>query len=130
MGWSEIDRTNALWTLPASRSKNHKPHQVPLAPAALAILDAIPQRVGRDLIFGSADGGFKGYGANKLTLDKAMAASMKDALPWRVHDIRRTVATGMGDLGGAAARRGSRLGPSIGQQGRCRRHLQPISLRQ
>ncbi len=99
IGWSEIDRANALWTLPASRSKNGKPHVVPLAPAALAILDAIPQRVGRDLIFGSAAGGFKGYGANKLTLDKAMAASLKANLPWRIHDLRRTAATGMGDLG-------------------------------
>lgn len=36
--WTEIDITNATWTLPAPRMKARRQHRVPLAPAALQVL--------------------------------------------------------------------------------------------
>jgi integrase len=49
--WSELNLDKAMWTLPASRAKNHREHQVPLSPAALAILRDVPKRHGIDLLF-------------------------------------------------------------------------------
>ena len=43
MRWSELDIDKALWTIPGERSKNHREHTIPLPPAALAILQEIPQ---------------------------------------------------------------------------------------
>ena len=37
--WLEIDTETATWTVPAERTKTGKAHRVPLAPAALAVLD-------------------------------------------------------------------------------------------
>ena len=42
--WSELDLDRALISLPGERTKNRRPHQIPLAPAALAILAAQPRR--------------------------------------------------------------------------------------
>ncbi len=39
--WREIDRGNAIWTIPAERMKAGKEHRVPLSDAALAVLDAV-----------------------------------------------------------------------------------------
>lgn len=36
--WDEVDLENAIWTVPAARMKAKRPHEVPLAPAALALL--------------------------------------------------------------------------------------------
>ena len=39
--WEEIDFDSALWTIPAERMKAGVEHQVPLAPAAVALLRAL-----------------------------------------------------------------------------------------
>ena len=41
--WNEFDLEQALWTVPASRMKAGKEHRVPLSPAALAIINALPR---------------------------------------------------------------------------------------
>ena len=38
--WTEIDREDGVWTIPASRMKANRPHRVPLCGRALEILDA------------------------------------------------------------------------------------------
>jgi len=38
--WDEIDLANAIWTVPASRIKSGREHQVPLSPAAVKVLKA------------------------------------------------------------------------------------------
>ena len=90
--WSEINLDDSLVTLPAPRTKNGIEHQVPLSDTAMSILEATPQR--RDLVFGRGRSGFNGYSNAKIALD--MACGVKD---WTVHDLRRTVATGMADIG-------------------------------
>jgi integrase len=92
--WSEIDLERGVISLPGERTKNHLPHEIPLAGAARAILEAIPQRHGRDLVFGQGQGGFSGWGKPKEKLDEAVPIA-----PWRLHDLRRTCATGMHELG-------------------------------
>jgi integrase len=94
--WQEIDLSKATITLPRWRTKNKKEHVVPLAPPALAILKArAKNRCDRDFVFGSGESGFSGFSRSKKRLDAA--AKLKKS--WTVHDLRRTAATRMADLG-------------------------------
>jgi hypothetical protein len=70
---------------------------VPLSDAAISILEGIMRRDGRDFVFGIAreGGGFSGWAKPKTRLDKAIALKEE----WRLHDLRRTVRTGLGKLG-------------------------------
>jgi integrase len=91
--WSEINGDKIA--LPGERTKNGRPLDLPLSGAAAAIIEAQRRRADRDLIFGERDGPFQGYSKSKATLD----AALDIVAPWRLHDIRRTVATRMADLG-------------------------------
>ena len=93
MSWQEIDRDRALFTLPASRSKNGRANEIPLASAALALLPA-PKADG--LVFGraSSKAGFSGWTKAKRRLDKACGVKA-----WTLHDLRRTAVTGMAEIG-------------------------------
>ena len=95
MSWSELDAERGTWTLPGERSKNHRAHTLPLPAVAWGIINAVPRRVSRDYLFGSfGKKGFGGWVADKVRLDKRCGVS-----DWTVHDIRRSVATGMADIG-------------------------------
>ena len=93
--WSEIDQQAKVISLPASRTKNSRPHDIPLASAALALVVALPRRTGRALVFGSGEGGYSGWSRSKEALDES--AKLSEA--WTLHDLRRTAATRMADLG-------------------------------
>ena len=96
MRWSELDLVAGTWTLPAERSKNRRSHTIALPPAALEIIKSIP-RTARDHLFGDrASDGFVGWCFAKDKLDLRLGDGVKR---WRLHDIRRTVATGMIDIG-------------------------------
>jgi integrase len=81
--------------LSEQRTKNKNPHVVPLAPLALAIIDAQDQRDDRDLIFGRGEGGFSGWSRSKERLDDRITAANggKAIAPWVLHDLRRSFAT-------------------------------------
>jgi integrase len=96
MQWSELDLGKQLWTLPAERVKNNQPHQVPLSNAALGVLESAPQIVGSPFVFttnGTAPS--SAYSKNKRRLDALLPA---DLPAWRLHDLRRTAASGMARL--------------------------------
>lgn len=94
MAWSELDLGECLWVLPGERTKNGRAHLVPLSPAAESIITPLPRHAGRDLVFGRGCGSFSGWSQSKRRLDDRLK------LPaWRLHDIRRTVITGMAELG-------------------------------
>jgi integrase len=95
MRWSEIDREAKTLQLPAERTKNSRAHIVPLSNTAMKIIDGIDKRGGRDLVFGSGEGGYSGWSHSKAALDQAI--DVKEA--WTLHDLRRTVRTGLGRLG-------------------------------
>ncbi len=97
MRWSELDLDNGLWSLPKERAKNKRALLLPLPPLALSIIKSVPERVGRDQLFGErAASGFTHWGEAKHELDVRLAGKVK---PWRLHDLRRTCATRMADLG-------------------------------
>jgi integrase len=108
--WSEIDLDDAAWTIPASRTKNSREHRVPLAAPAIALLDRqaileIKRLRGypaeSDLVFSTTGhSGPSGFSRAKHALDERMRAILGPRFkPWRTHDLRRTAATGMEDLG-------------------------------
>lgn len=56
--WDEIDTASALWIVPGARMKMKREHRVPLAPAAVAILDEARRFSGSEgLIFPGAKAG-------------------------------------------------------------------------
>lgn len=100
----EVDRDAALITLPASRTKNSRAHEVPLSVPALVLIP--PAREGRELIFGRGENAYSGFSAAKKRLDARILKTRREADPeagamadWRLHDLRRTAATRMADLG-------------------------------
>jgi integrase len=93
--WDEVDLENAMISLPSTRTKSGKPLDLPLPPAAVAILAAQPRRPESAYVFGwRGAGGFRGWSKVKAELDSRLGFPA-----WRLHDLRRTVATGMNRIG-------------------------------
>jgi integrase len=92
--WAEIDKESRMIVLPGERTKNSRTHHVPLSKIALDIIEAIPRGVSRDFVFGEGKGGFSGWSKAKAALDAQLGLK-----PWRLHDLRRTASTRMGDSG-------------------------------
>jgi integrase len=97
MAWDELDLAGALWAIPKARTKNGLPHDIPLSRPALEIVEAVPHRDGRALVFGEGEGGFQGWSNAKTALDERIKESGLKVRPWRLHDLRRTAATMMAD---------------------------------
>jgi integrase len=117
MAWNEISDDLATWTIPGERTKNGAVHTVPLCAAARDLLRAaLPEGAkgrpanGSLVLPGAADTPFAGWSKAKRALDKAIVEARVDAtvkagthaaplIPWSIHDLRRTVATGLQRLG-------------------------------
>jgi integrase len=99
--WPEFDLKAQHWLLPAERSKNGLPHLIPLAVPAIEILQSIPRFAGGDFMFGMGGrNGFSGFSKAKRRLDETITELNDGPLPeWDIHDLRRSVATGMAKLG-------------------------------
>jgi integrase len=96
MRWSELDLERGVWALPAARSKNGRAHSLPLPPLALSIIESVPRRADRDQLFGSRSSDGLTHWHAKAELDRRLAGRVQ---PWRLHDLRRSAATRMADLG-------------------------------
>lgn len=94
MRWSELDLDESSWLLPGERTKNGRPHIVPLSNTAESIITALPRHAARDLVFGRGRGGFSGWSKAKQNLDKRLSIA-----PWRLHDLRRSFITSVAELG-------------------------------
>jgi integrase len=96
MTWDEFDLSAGAWTLPRERSKNNREHALVLPKAALDIVGGASRRPDREHLFGSHSDGFKQWGEMKQRLDRRLAGKVK---AWRVHDLRRSAATHMAEIG-------------------------------
>jgi len=97
----EVDVDAGRWTIPAARRKTDEAYTVLLAPAAVEILrglfDRHPPPRGTDLVLGAR----LHYVRAKTYLDRRIAA-LNDGKPlasWRLHDLRRSMRTGLSRLG-------------------------------
>jgi integrase len=93
--WSEVDVDGKMIELPADRAKNGLPHRIPLSDEALAVLKSCIRSPAREYVFGDSANGFSGWSKAKARLDNLTGINE----PWVLHDLRRTAATRMADLG-------------------------------
>lgn len=95
MRWSQLDFPRQTWTIPVDLAKNGRPHEVPLSTHALDILNHIPKFTNSDFVFTTTGTTpISGFGRVKTRLDIAMRTC-----DWRIHDLRRTAASGMARIG-------------------------------
>jgi integrase len=96
MAWSELDdpKQPITFTVPAARSKNGRAHTLPLTPAMRDIIQQVPQMATRDQLFGQRSHGFTRWAKAKAELD-----ARSGVVNWTVHDLRRSAATKLADLG-------------------------------
>lgn len=92
MKWSEIDGDG--WLLPLARSKSKLGHRVPLSSLAREILDGAP-RLGEHVFIARGDNPLQGWSKAKGRADSIA----ETVAPWRIHDLRRTMATQLRSLG-------------------------------
>ena len=96
MRWSEIDLEGRRWTLGPSEFEDNRPHEIPLSKPAIAILTALPRIGNRFVLTSTGDAPSSGYSKGKRRFDSLLPPDMPD---WRLHDLRRTVASGLARLG-------------------------------
>ena len=67
MTWGEVDFDNALWIVPAHRTKSGIPHEVPLSGMAMDLLRSLPRFSGGDFVFSTTGGraAIRGFGTFK-----------------------------------------------------------------
>ena len=94
--WSEVHDQQIV--LPAERTKNARSHVIPLSEVAVGLPPWF-RKGDRKFVFGRDNTGFSGWGKAKEKLDTRVAEAKKPLEHWTVHDLRRTVATGMAELG-------------------------------
>ncbi len=106
--WPELDESASALGLPAGRAKSNEGRRVFLSPPAMQIVEALPEYAGCDwLLTVLGNKPFSTFSDGKAALDKAIIVARQKAFgaeaeppaEWRLHDIRRTVATGMQRLG-------------------------------
>ena len=106
-GELDLDGAEPSWLLPAGRTKNGRENLVPLSGAALAAIKRPPHIGKAKLVFTTTTGTeLSGWSKSKIALDARMreiaardTARSPSVEPWVLHDLRRTVATGMARLG-------------------------------
>ena len=93
MQWSHLDLEEGLWTLPKQETKADRQHEVPLSPMALEIIKAVPRN--GDFVFTTTGRTpISGFSKIKVRLD-----GLSSLTAWRLHDLRRTAASSMAEIG-------------------------------
>jgi integrase len=94
MMWPELDIALGTWTLPRERVKNGRKHEVPLSNQALEIIKKAPRTSDKYVFSLNGRGPFSGFSDRKAQLDQSV-----NIASWTIHDVRRTVASGLAKLG-------------------------------
>jgi integrase len=89
---AELSNDLSTWTIPASRAKNRVTHVVPLSAPVQELLRNLPWFGG--FLFPGLRGAYNGWSKAKSALDARSGVT-----DWRLHDLRRTMATGLQRLG-------------------------------
>jgi integrase len=98
--WPEFDLESRLWTIPAARTRTKVAHAVPLTADMIVILETLPRFKRGDYLFTSTFGvkPVNDYDAAKERLDSIMRAELGELPPFVLHDVRRTMRTGLSAL--------------------------------
>jgi integrase len=100
MKWSDLvlEGDKPVWKIPAANTKNRLAHEVPLSSESVAVLTALP-RIGDYVFTTNGKTPISVFSKMKTGLDKAIKIDGVTLKPWRLHDLRRSTATGMAELG-------------------------------
>jgi integrase len=100
MTWDEIDLDAQVWSLPPERHKGKRGLAIPLSTPSVEVLEAIPKQAGGGFVF-SRDGATPFAGWPRFAGILRSRANLRDEedalIQWQLRDIRRAVATGLGD---------------------------------
>lgn len=113
MEWSELHRDSRTWMIPGPRAKNNVASLVPLSTQVVAELDELAAKKGKGgewprtgyVFTTTGETPASGYSKAKKRIDAKVVELAKDTdlqltfAPWRFHDLRRTLATGLQRLG-------------------------------
>jgi integrase len=104
MRWRDVDLDAGLWTIP--ETKSGRAHEVPLSRQAVTLLREVPTWTHGDYVWSTTDGKspVSGYSKAKLRVERDTNArrekeGREPMENWRLHDLRRTAATGMAHIG-------------------------------
>jgi integrase len=91
----EIDLDKAVISLPGERTKNKRPHDIPLSGPAITLLKSHLARLDpeREYIFGNGRRGYSAWAKPKSRLDQKLLEAAAIREHWTVHDMRRTFST-------------------------------------
>jgi integrase len=95
--WSEINLDTGVMKIPGERTKNHHTLELTLPAAALDILP--PRRPDRDNVFGKMRPFSAWSFATMVLKSRIVEGEGKSLMPWTLHDLRRSMRTGLGKLG-------------------------------
>jgi integrase len=99
MNLSELDLDGGVWMMPPERTKNRRPHLVPLVGEALAVVKAAAARAdGAGFLFSHVEGQPYESNAASHALRRAYEAREME-VDWTPHDLRRSAATRMAAAG-------------------------------
>jgi integrase len=100
---AEFDLKSGVWTIPADRAKNGIAHLVPLSPQVVEFVNDVIKAGKGDKLFparGNAGAGPSGFSKAMTRIRAALEEQAGVPIPhWSLHDLRRTLATGMQRLG-------------------------------
>ena len=99
MTWDELNEAGDEWTIPAARVKNKREHVVPLSPLAQEILAGVKKIRGEFVFTTNGNSPIGGFSKSKRRLDQVISDDLPELAQWRLHDLRRTCASGMARLG-------------------------------
>lgn len=104
--WDEFDMDAGIWYIPAHRTKMERSHRVHLAPQAVAVLDAIRPITGTSkFVFLSPlkeNQPIWGRSLNNALGTMFRNGHLPKVTPCHIHDLRRSLISGLPDLGFAA----------------------------
>jgi integrase len=92
--WDEINFNTGVMMIPSERTKNGRALELTLPAVALDILRAASRL--RDFVFATRGAGFTSWSTSMAALKRRLNVSLT---PWSLHDLRRTMRTGLGRLG-------------------------------
>lgn len=95
--WSEFDLVKKLWSIPAERMKADAAHVVPLSHDAMVVLTSLPRLTKGDYLFSTTFGlkPVNSFEKAKRKLDAEIVKLLGDFPDFVIHDLRRTVRTGL-----------------------------------
>lgn len=96
---AEFDFDKALWTIPSARAKNGVAHLVPMSPPVLALVKSMLKHDRGDKLIparGNWEVGPSGFSKAMSRVRAKLEERIGETVPhWTIHDLRRTMATGL-----------------------------------